>query len=246
METLFGDDPTVADIVWTGPQPLLRDKAASVGVSRALPMASLKEIVGEALGKGRIVHYLPPYRAENVLKIERLLGIHPSYAKAYASVEFTRAVVAQRSIKAAEEIADIEEAIDITCEMQTYAMKAARAGMVEREIAGAMHGIALARGAEPRLPDHFFDSRRDAAQPLSRQRDAERQYRRERLRSGVRPPLCRRSDAHVSRQRQVHRTAEGPVPHCPRCAAAGARRHQARCRAPRDPPVGGPDPGLTD
>jgi Xaa-Pro aminopeptidase len=155
VETLFGDDPTVADIVWTGPQPLLRDKAESVGVSRALPMASLKDVVGEALGKGRVVHYLPPYRAENVLKIERLLGIHPSYAKAYASVEFTRAVVAQRSVKAAEEIADIEEAISVTGEMQTYAMKAARAGMVEREIAGAMHGIALARGAGLAFPVIF-------------------------------------------------------------------------------------------
>jgi Xaa-Pro aminopeptidase len=154
-ETLFGDDPTVADIVWTGPQPLLRDKAASVGVSRALPMASLKEIVGDALGKGRTIHYLPPYRPENILKIESLLGIHPSYAKTYASVEFARAVVAQRSIKAAEEIAEIEEAIHITCEMQTYAMKAARAGMVEREIAGAMHGIALARGGDLAFPIIF-------------------------------------------------------------------------------------------
>jgi Xaa-Pro aminopeptidase len=145
----------VADIVWTGPQPLLRDKAASVGVSRALPMTSLKEIVGEALGKGRTVHYLPPYRPENILKIERLLGIHPSYAKTYASVEFTGAVVEQRSIKAAEEIAEIEEAIDITSDMQTYAMKAARAGMVEREIAGAMHGIALARGGNLAFPIIF-------------------------------------------------------------------------------------------
>jgi len=154
-ETLFGDDPTVADIVWTGPQPLLRDKAESAGVSRALPTANLKESLGEALGKGRTVHYLPPYRPENILTIERLLGIHPSFAKTYASVEFTRAVVAQRSVKAAEEIAQIEEAINITCEMQTYAMKAARAGMVEREIAGAMHGIALARGGNLAFPIIF-------------------------------------------------------------------------------------------
>jgi Xaa-Pro aminopeptidase len=126
-----------------------------VGVSRALPMAGLEGIVGEALDKGRTVHYLPPYRPENILKIERLFGIHPSFAKTYASVEFTRAVVAQRSIKAVEEIAEIEEAINITGEMQTYAMKAARAGMVEREIAGTMHGIALARGGNLAFPIIF-------------------------------------------------------------------------------------------
>src|SRR5512144_2409176 len=36
-EILFGDDPTVADIVWTGPQPLIRDKAERVGVADAQP-----------------------------------------------------------------------------------------------------------------------------------------------------------------------------------------------------------------
>ncbi len=154
-EILFGDDLTVADIVWTGPQPLLRDRAASVGVSRALPMASLRESVIAAVRKGRMVHYLPPYRAENILKIEQLLGIHPSFAKEYASVEFTMAVVAQRSIKAPEEIAEIEKAINITCEMQTYAMRMARAGMVERDMAGAMHGIALARGGDIAFPIIF-------------------------------------------------------------------------------------------
>ena len=73
----------------------------------------------------------------------------------HASVEFTRAVVAQRSIKAPEEIAEIEKAINITYEMQTYAMRATRAGMVEREIAGAMHGIALARGGSLAFPIIF-------------------------------------------------------------------------------------------
>jgi len=155
IETVFGDDPTVADIVWTGPQPLLRDKAESVGVIRALPMAQLKETITAAMRKGQAIHYLPPYRPDNVLKIERLLGIHPSFAKEYASVVFTKAVVEQRSIKAPEEIAEIEKAINITYEMQTYAMRAARAGLVEREIAGAMHGLALAGGGNLAFPIIF-------------------------------------------------------------------------------------------
>ncbi len=154
-ETLFGDDPTVADIVWTGPQPLLRDKAAAVGVRHAQPHASLAEPILAAMRQGRRVHYLPPYRADNVLKIERLLGIHPSRVREYASVAFTKGVVVQRSIKAPEEIAEIEAAIDITYEMQTYAMKATRAGMIEREIAGAMHGIALQQGGQLAFPIIF-------------------------------------------------------------------------------------------
>ena len=99
-ETLFGDDPTVAEIVWTGPQPLLRDRAEAVGAGQVQPMARLKEHLMATVQRGRAAHFLPPYRGENVLKIERLLGIHPAFAKEYASAQFTNAVVAQRSIKA--------------------------------------------------------------------------------------------------------------------------------------------------
>jgi len=154
-ETVFGDDPTVADIVWTGPQPLLRSRADMVGANRALPLASLEETIGEAIHGSRPVHYLPPYRAENVLKIEKLCGIHPSFTQKYASVAFTKAVVAQRSIKAPEEIGEIEKAVTITYEMQTYAMKMTRPGMAEREIAGAIHGVALAHGGELAFPIIF-------------------------------------------------------------------------------------------
>ncbi len=154
-ETLFGDDPTVADIVWTGPQPLLRSKAESVGVAHSLPSANLMETVRTAMQKGRPVHFLPPYRPENILKVEHLLGIHPSVVKEYASTQFTRAVVAQRSIKAPEEITELEEAINITYEMQAYAMRMTRAGKVEREIAGAMHGIAIAQGGDLAFPIIF-------------------------------------------------------------------------------------------
>jgi len=154
-ETLFGDDPTVADIVWTGPQPRMSEKAGWVRVADAQPASKLNEVVLAAVQKGRKVHYLPPYRAENALKIERLLGVHPSFAKEYASVEFIKAATAQRAVKAPEEILEIEIACNITSEMQTFAMKMARAGMFERQIAGAMHGIALARGANLAFPIIF-------------------------------------------------------------------------------------------
>lgn len=154
-ETLFGDDPTVADIVWTGPQPLLRDRAEAVGAGQAQPMARLKEILMSAVQRGRAAHFLPPYRGENVLKIERLLGIHPAFAKEYASAQFTNAVVAQRSIKAPEEIQEIERAVNITGGMQTHAMKMGRAGLHEREVAGAIHALALARGGRLAFPIIF-------------------------------------------------------------------------------------------
>lgn len=41
-EALYGDDFTVEDIIWTGPQPTLRELGAEVGVTATFPMPSLK------------------------------------------------------------------------------------------------------------------------------------------------------------------------------------------------------------
>ena len=41
-ETLYGDDFTVDDIIWMGPQPSVADLAAEVGVSQSKPMAALE------------------------------------------------------------------------------------------------------------------------------------------------------------------------------------------------------------
>ena len=39
---LYGDDFTVEDIIWTGPQPSLREQGAEAGVSNTFPLADLK------------------------------------------------------------------------------------------------------------------------------------------------------------------------------------------------------------
>ncbi len=39
---LYGDDPTLDDIVWTGPLPLLGEKSAAVGVSTIRPAKALR------------------------------------------------------------------------------------------------------------------------------------------------------------------------------------------------------------
>ncbi|MEG0808512.1 MAG: aminopeptidase P N-terminal domain-containing protein, partial [Alistipes sp.] len=38
-EALYGDDFTVEDIIWTGPQPTLRSLGAQVGISATFPLA---------------------------------------------------------------------------------------------------------------------------------------------------------------------------------------------------------------
>ncbi len=64
------------------------------------------------------------------------------------SRDLVRAVCAQRLIKTDEEIAEIENALDVTAEMYRVAMTAARPGRREYEIAGLMQARALELGRQ--------------------------------------------------------------------------------------------------
>ena len=77
-EALYGDDFTVEDIIWTGPQPTLREMGAGAGVTATFPMAELEKRLRRAISLGRRVHYLPPYRGETKLQLSALLGINPN------------------------------------------------------------------------------------------------------------------------------------------------------------------------
>ncbi len=154
-EIIFGDDLTVDDIIWTGPQPALGERAQETGVHKTAPSDKLQVVLEKAVRKGGEIHFLPQYRPENVLKIERLLGIHPTAIQDKVSETLIRAVVAQRSLKSKEEIEQIEAALDVSYEMQTMAMKMSRPGMLEMEVVGAMEGIAISRGCRLAFPTIF-------------------------------------------------------------------------------------------
>ncbi len=98
-EYVFGDDLTVDDIIWMGPQPSLREKCQKVGISETAALDRLQGILKKAVEQGRRVHFLPQYRAENILKIQQMLGIAPSEIPSRISETLIKAVVAQRSIK---------------------------------------------------------------------------------------------------------------------------------------------------
>jgi len=154
-EILFGDDLTVDDIIWTGPQPALSERCQEVGVRETAPLDKLQATLTKAVQEGREIHFLPQYRAENILKIEKLLGIYPTTIQDNISETLIRAVVAQRSLKSKEEIEQIEAALDVSYEMQMAAMKMSRPGMLEMEVVGAMEGIAISRGCRLAFPTIF-------------------------------------------------------------------------------------------
>ena len=151
-ETLFGDDLTVADIVWTGPQPTIAEQGKAGAVAATAPMAELEKRVAEAVAQGRRVHFLKPYRAEHTLKITALLGLKPSMVAAYRSEPLHKAVVAQRNIKSAAEVAEIESAIGVSRQMYLAAMAAAKPGKHEYEVVAEIIRVAKANGFDASFP----------------------------------------------------------------------------------------------
>jgi Xaa-Pro aminopeptidase len=151
-ETLFGDDLTVADVVWTGPQPTIADQCKPAAIAASAPMAELETRVAAAIAQGRRVHFLKPYRAEHTLKITALLGIKPAMVASYFSEPLHKAVVAQRNIKSAEEVAEIEQAIVVSREMYLAAMARAKPGVREYEVVAEIVRIQKARGFDLSFP----------------------------------------------------------------------------------------------
>jgi len=151
-QTVFGDDLDMEDIVWMGPQPSLKSRCAKIGIADTKPLAKLSEALQLAIRQGRKVHFLPPYRGENALALEKLLAIRAEAIKDHASAEFVKAVVAQRSLKGSEEIKEIEAALAVSADMYRAGMAMAHPGAVEREIAGRIEGIALAGGGQLAFP----------------------------------------------------------------------------------------------
>jgi len=151
-EILFGNDVSLEDIIWMGPQPLLKEKAASVGIKETFPLAALQDFTKKALQAKRKIHYLPPYRSEVLLFLHDILGLNPGEVVSGASTDLVRAVVNLRSVKDAYEIAEIEKMVNVAGEMHTTVMRLAKPGRKEAEIAGIIEGIALASGGASAYP----------------------------------------------------------------------------------------------
>ena len=151
-EYLFGNDFTIDDIIWMGPQPKIKELAASVGVENTEPMNHLGNYLRNANNQDRIIHVLPFYRGDTIIQFSNMLEISHTEAENYVSVDLIKAVVELRSIKDKFEIEELIKAAAIGYKMHVTSMKMAKPGIVEQEIAGTLEGIALAYGASLSFP----------------------------------------------------------------------------------------------
>jgi len=143
---LFAEDATIDDLVWTGPQPTVKEQAEGAGISETAGLRALGEYLGRARQAGRPIHFLPPYRADHRLQLQELLGLAPAAQSAAVSIPFIQAVADLRIRKSADEVAEIERAVDLSVDMHLAAMQMARPGMKESDIAARVIELAQAAG----------------------------------------------------------------------------------------------------
>lgn len=144
-EILVGNEIDIDDIVWYGAVNSVKAMAEETGVAETLPMVALADLVSQAKAQGREVHFLPVARHDLKIQIADLVGQHPLSLQ--ASQQLIDAVVTLRSVKTAEEIAELERASAIGYKMHTTAMRlAAQGGVTEQYIAGVIDGIANSYG----------------------------------------------------------------------------------------------------
>ncbi|WP_232826480.1 aminopeptidase P family protein [Lewinella sp. IMCC34183] len=140
---LYGDDPTLDDIVWMGEQPLVKELAERIGARHGGRLDQLEP----ALSRATTVHFLPPYREERRRQLRAWFGTDRSPSKA-----LIRAVVELRAVKSEEEIAEMNAAVRTSLQMHEAAHRNLQAGMTEAEVAGLIEGLAISAGGRLAYP----------------------------------------------------------------------------------------------
>ena len=143
-EILFGEDASIDDIIWTGPQPLIKELAESVGIAASDNTAKLASLLAAARKAQRPIQIVPPYRPENKIKLATWLDTPIAQLQQFESELLIRSVIAQREIKEDREIAEMDKAVSISADMHLAAIQHARPGMKEYELAAEVEAIALA------------------------------------------------------------------------------------------------------
>lgn len=143
---LFGDDPTIDEIVWTGPQESLRSMGEKVGIDNVNSYNDLVKTVKRARANKRAIHFLYPYRDDQKILLHQILDLDIESIENSVSPKLIDGIVKQRLYKSSEELDEIERAVDITGEMHQKAMEVARPGIKEQNIVSKLLEIATSYG----------------------------------------------------------------------------------------------------
>lgn len=141
-EYIFGTDFTLDDIVWMGEQKLLKSYAEEAGVENFIEMSEFEKFAAQLKADKREFLLIPQYKADNVMKLSKALGLDPFKYDEHTSLDLIKAIIEQRNVKSQVEIDELEKAVNITKEMHLTAMKTVKAGMKEYEVVAAIEAVA--------------------------------------------------------------------------------------------------------
>ena len=151
--TVYADDFSLDDTIWMGPQPSVRERALLSGITKCDTYYAWDEAVKKAQSEGRHIHFLPPLRYFNMMRICDATGYTHSEVRTtsagngrHASEIFVKAVVSLRLIKEDCEIAELDKACDLGYEMHVAGRNAIRIGGNENDVCAAMDEVAKRTG----------------------------------------------------------------------------------------------------
>lgn len=144
--TLYGDDPTIDEIVWTGPQKKLSELAGMVGITSSDAFEKVHSNIQKAISQKRDIHFLNPYRHDHIIFLSDILKKSIAEIKASFSQKLIEGVVSQRMYKSEKELVEIEKAVNITGKMHLAAMEMAQVGMKEQNVVSKLLEIATSYG----------------------------------------------------------------------------------------------------
>ncbi len=151
-EIIFGTELTIDDIVWTGLLRSISEMAKHVGVDKTQPYPTIEVFIKKALSSKRTVHFIPPYRGDNTIKLAQWLDVPVQELSTQASIPLVKAIINQRSYKEEREIAEIDKAVLTTTNMHLAAMQYARPGMKEYEVVAKVQEAAFTEGGRLAFP----------------------------------------------------------------------------------------------
>ncbi len=126
--TLFGDELTIDDIIWTGTLPSLKELAEKVGITDVQPANKLQSTLNNH------TLFLPPYRPEHEIRLSELLQKDIEFIRTRSSIELIEQVVSQRNFKSKEEVKTLHDACTLTSKMHFEVMSKAKLGMHEFDL----------------------------------------------------------------------------------------------------------------
>lgn len=151
-EYIFGDEISMDDIIWKGPQEKLKDKCEEVGIENLRPLNSLSNYIQAVLDKRLPVRFVPLYNPKVKIEIGEIFGVSAKTINTYYSEELCYAIAKQRNLKSPEEVEEIEKAVNITRDMHLEAIKKVKPGMKEYEVVAIIEKIAKNKNAGLSFP----------------------------------------------------------------------------------------------